>query len=197
MQDDAGSITNWLRKLQEGDEQAAEEIWKRLYKKLVRTASRYLRKSPDNAFDGEDVAQSAFRNVCLAVMDHRYPQLDNREDLWRLLFAATLNRVRRHYRSLGTLKRSAKNVESIETIDESLLLDLRSPEAEAEMRDLVDHLMKRLDQEDSSEKLRHIAVLCLDGHSANDIAKIVQRRRTNVLQNIRLIRILWQECEDL
>ncbi|MFM8251460.1 MAG: ECF-type sigma factor [Planctomycetota bacterium] len=197
MHDDVGSITQWLLELQRGVPQAADEIWKRVYGKLVRTASRYLQKSPDHAVDGEDVAQSAFRKVCVAVMDGRYPDLENREDLWRLLFVATLNRVRRHYRDLKTQKRSHEATSSLEAVDESLIADLRSPAAEAEMADLIAHLLDRLDQEDPSQRLRKIAILYLDGFSANEIAKSVQRRKTNVLQDLRLIRILWQESEEL
>ena len=53
--------------------------------------------------------------------------------------------------------------------------------------------MRRLDLEDPSGELRTIATLQLDQHSASDIAKILRRRKTVILQKVRLIRIVWEE----
>ncbi len=194
MQHEPGSITRWLNNLRAGQSQAAAPIWRRYQAKLVSLASQQLEANPDRAVDGEDVVQSSFRNVCLAVQNGKYPDIDNREDLWGLLYIATVNRVRQHYRELKAVKRS--HISSRQTLKPSILEDLQSPFAEAQMADLLEYLLSRLDLEDPSHLLRKIALLYLDDHSASSIAKLLQKRKTNILISLRLIRSIWQEHND-
>jgi hypothetical protein len=194
MQQEPGSITQWLNRLQAGQSQAAEPIWKRYQAKLVAIASQQLDENPDRSVDGEDLVQSSFRNVCLAVRGGKYPDIDNREDLWGLLYIATVNRVRQHYREQNALKRS--QVSSIQAINPMILQDLQSPIAEAQAADLLEYLLSRLDLEDPSHTLRKIALLYLDGHSGSSIARMLHKRKTNILISLRLIRCIWQEHQD-
>lgn len=194
MQQEPGSITNWLSKLQAGQSEAAEPLWKRYQAKLVSIATQQLDESPDRSVDGEDLVQSSFGNVCLAVQNGKYPDIDNREDLWGLLYIATVNRVREHYRELRALKRS--HISSSQAIDPSILADLQTPFAEAQTADLIEYLLSQLDLEDPSHLLRQIALLYLDDHSASSIAKLLHKRKTSVLISLRLIRSIWQEHQD-
>lgn len=194
MQQDPGSITQWLSKLQDGQSEAAEPIWKRYQAKLVSIASQQLEENPDRSIDGEDLVQSSFGKVCLAVQNGKYPEIDNREDLWGLLYIATVNRVRQHYRELNALKRSHDS--SSRAIDPSILADLQTPFVEAQTADLIEHLLSRLDLEDPSHLLRQIALLYLDDHSASSIAKKLHKRKRSVLISLRLIRSIWQEHQD-
>ena len=194
MQQEPGSITHWLSQLQAGQAQAAEPIWKRYQEKLVSIATQQLVESPDRSVDGEDLVQNSFGNVCLAVQNGKYPDIDNREDLWGLLYIATVNRVREHYRELRALKRS--HISSSQAIDPSILADLQTPFAEAQTADLIEYLLSRLDLEDPSHLLRQIALLYLDDHSASSIAKRLRKRKTSVLISLRLIRSIWQEHQD-
>ena len=194
MQQEPGSITHWLSKLQAGQSEAAEPIWIRYQAKLVSIATQQLAENPDRSVDGEDLVQSSFGNVCLAVQNGKYPDIDNREDLWGLLYIATVNRVREHYRELRALKRS--QISSTQAIDPSILADLQTPFAEAQMADLLEYLLSRLDSEDPSHLLRQIALLYLDDHSASSIAKILRKRKTSVLISLRFIRSIWQEYQD-
>jgi len=188
-----GSISQWLHRLKAGDRSATEAIWSRFYPKLVRLANTKLSKNPDPAIGGEDIAQSSFRNVCQGVLDGRYPQLDNREDFWKLLFVSTANRICSHFRSCGSMKRNGVIRDSLDSIDEELLKQLNSQEAQTELADLIEHLLRKLDSEDLSGELRQIALLFLDEHSASWIAKTLHRRKTNILQKIRWIRAIWEE----
>jgi DNA-directed RNA polymerase specialized sigma24 family protein len=195
MQHEPGSITKWLKRLQSGDAAAAGPIWNRYYAKLVSLASKQLQQNPDCAVDGEDLVQSSFRNVFLAVQNGKYPDLSGRSELWGLLYVATLNRLRQHYRELSAQKRSP--LLSTQAFDPSNLEVLQTPLAEAQAADLLEHLLRRLDLEDPGQTLRKIALLYLDDHSASSIAKLLHKRKANVLISLRLIRSLWQEYEDL
>ncbi len=195
MQQEPGSITQWLSKLQAGQSQAAEAIWNRYQAKLVSIASKKLDQNPDRSIDGEDLVQSSFRYVFVAIQNGKYPDIDNREDLWGLLYVATVNRVRQHYRDVNALKRS--HISSVQAIDPAILEDLQTPFAQAQAADLLEYLMSRLDLEDPSHTLRKIALLYLDEHSASSIAKALHKRKRSILISLRLIRSIWQEHTDL
>lgn len=194
MHEEQGSVTQWLKKLQAGQPQAAEPIWKRYQAKLLSIASKQLEENPDRAVDGEDLVQSSFRNVCVAVQNGKYPDIDKRADLWGLLYIATVNRVRQHYRDLTALKRC--HTSSSLALNPLSLADLQTPFAEAQTADLLEFLLSRLDLEDPSHLLRKIALLYLDDHSASSIAKLLHKRKTNILISLRLIRSIWQEHQD-
>jgi hypothetical protein len=193
MTTEPGSITQWLQRLHAGEADAAKEIWNRYYPRVVRLAALQLIKSDDRSIDEEDVAQSTFRTVYLAVMNGKYPDIEDRRDLWRLLLVSTLNRVRRHHRDSHTLKRSVNELVTQDQSRRRLIMEISGPDAQAEMADLIETLFRRLDQEDPTGELRQIALLKLEEHSASAIARRLKRRKNHVLQRVRLIRILWEE----
>jgi len=190
-----GSITHWLQKLKCGQQHAAEPIWDRYYKKLVSIASQRLRENPDRSIDGEDIVQSSFNKVFAALRDGKYPDIDNRGDLWSLLLSSTVNRVRQHYRELNAVKR--KHISLTQSLyDNATFFEcLRTSEAENQLADLLEFLLNRLDVEDPSGELRKIAILHLEDHSASSIARMLKRRKTNILVSLRWIRSLWEELE--
>jgi len=195
MQKEPGSVTRWLDELKAGKTQAAEPIWKRYQAKLIAIATRQLEGNPDRSIDGEDIVQNSFSDVCLAIQNGKYTGIGDREDLWGVLYIATVNRVRQHYRGLSALKRS--NYSPIQSIDPLILDDLQTPFAEAQTADLLEYLLSRLDLEDPSYLLRRIALLYLDEHSASSIAKLLHKRKTSVLVSLRLIRSIWEEHKDI
>lgn len=196
MSEDAGSVTRWLRQMKSGDSVAAQEIWGRYYSQLVRFAEQRLQENPDCAVDGEDLAHSAFRRCCAALMTGRYAELNDREDLWNLLIVYTLNRVRRHFRDSAAQKRQRGQGEVIELSGELALYDLQQPETATVMSDLLAFWMERLDAEDPTGELREIALMRMDHRTADEIARALQRRKTVVLQKIQLIRLIWEQCEQ-
>ena len=192
-----GSITQCLQKLKAGDRSVTTEIWDRYYPRVVQIASAYLDGHQDRAVDGEDVAQSTFRTVIHALGNGNCSEAKNREDLWKLLFVSTINRVRRHHRDSTAKKRPVFSDARHKSAEQILISTSEDPAAKAEFADVIEHLFGRLDQVDPSGELKRIAALKLDEHSANEIAKSLRRRKIYILQRIRLIRILWEESELL
>ena len=86
------SVTHWIQQLHGGDERATQEIWSRYFEKLVRLARKHLHPLPRRAFDEQDVALSAFNSFFQGVSQGRFPQLNDRHDLWKLLVTITLER---------------------------------------------------------------------------------------------------------
>ena len=85
--DDA--VTVWLGRLRAGDAAAARPLWDKYFHRLVALARARLRSAPRRAADEEDVALSAFDSFCRNAEAGRFPDLTDRDSLWRLLAAFT------------------------------------------------------------------------------------------------------------
>src|SRR6476659_10958875 len=82
-------LTYWLEQWKAGDHDAAQKLWEHYFEEVVSLARRKLHGAPRRAADEEDVAQNAFMSLCRGVERKRFPKLDDREDLWRLLVVIT------------------------------------------------------------------------------------------------------------
>src|SRR5262245_62578781 len=88
-----GSVSNWIAALKDGDSAAAQPLWERYYRQLVALARKKLGTNTRQAADEEDVVQNAFHSFFRAVGQGRFPQLDDRDSLWRLLVVITANKA--------------------------------------------------------------------------------------------------------
>lgn len=90
-----GSVTRDIAQLKEGDTEAIRPLWDRYFEALVRLARRKLRVAPrpSAVADEEDAALSAFHDFLAAVQRGRFPRLDDRENLWRVLVHVTASTV--------------------------------------------------------------------------------------------------------
>jgi RNA polymerase sigma-70 factor (ECF subfamily) len=82
-------VTRW----QAGDEQAAQELFRRYADRLVNLAQNRLSNRLALRVDAEDVVQSVYRSFFTNARAGRYV-LEQSGDLWRLLVVITLNKVR-------------------------------------------------------------------------------------------------------
>ncbi len=98
--DDLGSITRWIANLKDGDDSASERLWERYFARMVALARARLRAigRRDAASDEEDAAISAFDSFCAGVARGQFPQLADRDDLWRILIVITARKVLAHAR---------------------------------------------------------------------------------------------------
>src|SRR6478672_7111014 len=88
-----GSVTRWVTALQAGDATAAQPLWERYYRRLVALAREKLRSARRRAADEEDVVQSAFHSFFQGMARGRFPDLGDRDDLWRLLVVITARKA--------------------------------------------------------------------------------------------------------
>src|SRR5262249_6130936 len=89
-----GSVTNWIKELKAGRERAAQRLWERYFARLIELARTRLQDVAKRAADEEDVAQSAFASFCHGAREGKFGQLQDRHNLWRLLFGITANKAR-------------------------------------------------------------------------------------------------------
>jgi len=85
----ADSVSTWIEQLKSADPVAAEKLWGRYFSRMVALARARLRGRPNRAADEEDAALSAFDTFCRRAAAGRFPDLHDRDGLWRLLFTLT------------------------------------------------------------------------------------------------------------
>lgn len=183
------SVTHWLGRLRAGDAEAARPLWERYFPQLVVQARRRLAGRAAEA-DGEDVALSAFDSFCRDAAAGRYPRLDDRDDLWRVLLHLTGQKAIDLARREAAAKRGGGraadpiDVESLETVEPT-------PEFAALVADEFRHLLARL----GDAELRTLAVWKMEGYSNEEIADRLGCVPRTVERRLRVIRSLWEGAD--
>lgn len=191
------SITIWLDRLKAGDAEATERIWNRYFMQVVRLAKWKLRGLPRGAADEEDVAIAAFHSFYRAVAKQNLPQMDNRADLWRLLFALTTRKAIDQRRQQDAARRGGvAQANATVPIADATLEELLSREPDPVFATLVkDEFGRLLDQlPDDDLHLRQIVVLKLEGHTNEDIARRCGCSLRTVERRLWLIRQTWEQA---
>ena len=107
-----GSITGRLGELRDGDQAAAQPLWEHYFSKLVtvaRTKLRRMRKTTADQ-DEEDAALSAFNSFCAGAARGKFPQLADRDDIWRLLVVITARKAMAQANREGRQKRGGGRI---------------------------------------------------------------------------------------
>jgi DNA-directed RNA polymerase specialized sigma24 family protein len=183
--------------LKVGDERATRELWDRYFRRLVGLAAKGLPHNARRDSEEEDVALSAFQNFCERAARDEFPQLSDRDDLWRLLAVITLRKVVSAVRRRSCVKRGGGVVvgESAELDGpdaEGLSLFLGrdpSPELAAQVAEDYERLMEAL----GDETLKVVALMKMEGHSSGEIAGRLGVASRTVVRKLRLIREIWED----
>src|SRR5207248_2285996 len=88
-----GSVTRWVTALKGGDLTAAQPLWERYHRRLVALARQKLQAARGRAADEEDVVQNAFHSFFQGLARGRFPQLQDRDNLWQLLVVITARKA--------------------------------------------------------------------------------------------------------
>ncbi|MBL8901113.1 MAG: hypothetical protein JNM84_26030 [Planctomycetes bacterium] len=179
------SITAWLAALKSGDESAAERLWERCFQQIRDRAQQRLGAAGVRDVDGEDIAQSALHALYAGARDGRFPKLDRREDLWRLLFTIAARK------SSNAVRRDARRSEVGESALHGALaaeqqLDLEDPRAFETSMLACEELIQKLES-----KLRDIAYLKLQGFTNEEIAARQERSVKTIERYLQMIRSAW------
>ena len=83
------SVAQLIEKIKAGDEEASQALWKRYFPQLVHLARQKLAGRNIRMADEQNVALSALDSFIRAAADDRFPDLLDRDGLWRLLSAMT------------------------------------------------------------------------------------------------------------
>ena len=198
------SVTCWIDQLKGGDRQAAQRLWERYFGRLVLETRRWLRHTPRQAADEEDVALSAFDSVCRRAAQGRFPRLFDRDDLWQLLvviaFRKTCNQIKHEKRRQPPGRRvvHASALAAGPGGDEgALFADLigrgPSPALAAQTAEECRRLLAEL----GSDELRQVALWKLEGFTNEEIAPRMNggegRSLATVERKLKEIRLRWEK----
>lgn len=192
-----GSVTRCVRDIGSGDAAAATLLWERYFALLVQVAKKRLARSGSTGADAdeEDAALSAFVSFCTAAGKGRFPDLPDREELWRLLVVITARKVgeqvdrRRALKRGGHLHRVEGALANGLTAGLSAALAREPNPAVAAMVAEETHLLlERL----GNSQLQAIALWRMEGYTADEIAKRLACTRRTVARKLELIRDAWK-----
>ena len=193
-----GSITIILGPLQEGDPAAVQQVCERYFHRLVALARHKLEGSPRRVADEEDVALSAFASFCRNAERGRFPELLDRDSLWRLLVVITARKAGHLRRDQRRQKRRLANAAgpagggTREIGIEQIVSREPSPAFAAEVADECRRLMDCL----GDDVLRSVALLKMEGYTNAEIAAKLGCVEGTVERKLRVIRNLWVPRED-
>ncbi len=179
----ADSLRPWLALLKQGDEGAVRELWERCFPRLVALARRRLRGVAPLPADEEDVALSAFDSFCRRAADGRFPALDGRDDLWRLLSVITARKASH------LLRDEARRGGRADADPDQLAGAEVPPELAAAFAEECQRLFRLL----PDDLHRQVAAAKMEGLTEEETAARIGRTPRTVQRKLELIRALWAE----
>jgi DNA-directed RNA polymerase specialized sigma24 family protein len=195
-------VTHWLGDLKAGDRGAVQPLWNRYFEQLAERARAKLcaLRSPMTVNDGEDVALSAFQSLCEGVRQGRFPRLDDRDDLWRLLVHLTACKAvdrhrqeRRQKRGGGGVIRESELIARGDVDGRNPLDRLIGSEPSPEFAAMVAEEYRRRLETLEEPALRLIAERKLACYTNQEIARELGVSLRNVTLKLELIRKRWKE----
>ena len=195
-----GSITHWIDLLQAGDHAAIQPLWERYFGQLVHRARAALRGKANLGADEEDVALSAFDSFCRSTQQGRFPDLADRDDLWRLLMVITarkasrlLRDAARHKRGGGQVKTEADLPDPEQGTEEEALAQVVGREPTPEFAAQVAEECQRLFDKLPDPGLRAIALWHMEGYTVDEIATRLGCSPRTVARKLIVIRDRWRD----
>lgn len=189
------NVSHWIDQVKDGDSIAANQIWRHYYDRLVGSVRNKLFGQNRAVSDEEDIVLSVFDSFYSAAQKGRFPDLSDRDDLWRLLLKMSARKVvdkrRRDQRQrrggnvqLHSLDKRDDDRTFIEAIG-----DEPSPEMVLMMEESVEQFFSHL----GVGKLRDLAGAKLEGYSNAELATRFGCSERTIERRLHLIR---EKCQQ-
>jgi DNA-directed RNA polymerase specialized sigma24 family protein len=196
--DEQGSVTRWIADLKSGENAPIQPLWERYFARMVDLARLRLRSSrhKDAGSDEEDAALSAFDSLCAGLAKGRFPNLADRDDLWRLLVVITTRKVQAQARRQLRQKRGAGQVRPASELagpcddqdEDDLLARAIGSEPTPEFAAMVAEEYRRQLERLDDDVLRRVAILRMEGYTTDEVAAQLGCARRTVARQLALIR---------
>ena len=179
-------------RLRSGDSRAADELFSRYVGRLLELARGRLSAKLARRVDAEDIVQSAYRSFFVRAQQGEYA-IGATGDLWKLLVAITINKVRGQAefhsagkRSLGA-EQSMRAGPDLPPVELAVVTREPGPDEAALLCEMVEGLMVNMD-----ETQRRMLELRLQGYQIEEIATEVQRSERGVRRLLDKVKIQLQ-----
>lgn len=191
---DNNNVSHWIDLVKGGDSAAANRIWQLYFDRLVRAVRRRVYGQNRAVSDEEDIVLSVFDSFYAAAEEGRFPDLADRDDLWRLLLRMSGRKVidkRRHDRRQRRGGDAA--VFSLDDDDGDSIIeaigDEPSPEMVLMMQESVEQFFSHL----GVGQLRDLAGAKLEGYSNAELAQRFGCSERTIERRLHLIR---EKCQQ-
>lgn len=188
--------------MRQGDPDAIRRLVDRYFRKLRNLSQERIRRGKPIYEDGEDIAIQVLTSVCQKIEQGKYPDLQNREDLWYLMIFIAHRMVIDRRRSRKKLSLQTPMEEdpvpkeqtlegALETIDNDLdsflAEDSESDFALLEILDCWQEMIRQI----KDPVAKDVAKLKLEGHSNREIATMLGIVPRTVDRKSELIEQRW------
>lgn len=187
-------ITQWIAGTRACDEQSEQALWNHYFPRVVRLARARLFALQRSIYDEEDAAASAMHSLFRGIQSDRFPQLHDRQNLWRILIVITNRKLRAQWRREIAGRRLQEPAEQgdAQIGIEEIIGNEPTPDFVAEMMDETEALLEKL----GDETLRRVTLMRMDGMTNDEIAAQLGRTTRTVERKMERIRLIWGECHD-
>ena len=193
-QNQSKNVSQWINLVKAGDSEAANQIWQHYFDRLVESVRGRLNGLNRAVSDEEDIVLSVFDSFYAAAEKGRFPDLADRDDLWRLLLTMAARKVidkRRHDQRqrrggnvvVHSLDKAANGGNGDSIIVEAIG-DEPSPDMVLMMQESVEQLFSHL----GGGQLQELAVAKLEGYSNAEIARRHECSERTIERRLHLIR---------
>ena len=176
-----------LERVRRGDQIAVAILYNRYGDRLVRVFSRRISSRFQAKVDPEDIWNSAVGSFCRRAKDGQF-ELEEGNDLWRLLKTIGLNKLRRHVRRGKTQRRDVGREVPLATPEgkeNPYIADSRDPlplDERVAIKEIVEKLQERLRGPEKSilahrlAGLKHSEIAKQTGFSDRTVRRILNDR---------------------
>lgn len=200
---DDNPVSLWIDELRQADELAARKVWEHFSARLHQAARRNLRAKTKRVYDEEDVVLSMFQSLCQGLVDGRFPDLHDRDSLWRLMLVISGRKIANRHRYDQRQRRddrrtltesvfSERQLDQGDQLGDGLLSREPTPEFVAELHETSERLFAAIDEPD----LKEIAMLRVEGFNDSEIADRLNCSRRTVQRRLTMIRRIWESWES-
>lgn len=192
-------ISLLLHQAKDGDEKAIRRLFEYYYPKLARFAENKIQGAPRQMADGEDVAACAIASFYKAARLGRFPDLQDRKSLWRLLMKLTARKAIDHWRREMAEGHGGGNVQNEPFPDDSnaaipsldqWVINENSPEFEVMMVEACSERLKVL-----KPQLQDLALAKLEGYTNREVGERLGMTERAVEYGLKVIRKKWKALE--
>ena len=177
-----------LARWREGDESAATRLFERYVGRLVGLARSRLSERMKRRVEPEDVVQSAYRSFFRKASDEIYT-LEKSGDLWKLMAAITVSKVRGQVEFRTAQKRGVYTEESVGAsgsvyqVSPLAVAEDPTPDDAAQVVEELQNVMQKLDP-----LHREILELALQNNDVEAISEKVERSARTVRRALQQVR---------
>lgn len=190
--------TRWIEKLSDGDERAAEILFRQYFDQLILLAVHKMRGMKTTVRSAEDIALSVVKSLCLGLREQKMPWLTE-DDLWGCLFQITTRKICAERRRAMSQKRGGHvyiyegdapftSEQEEESLFHSIVGREPSPELALQMAENADELLALFDDYPIQ---KNIISLKLQGFSNAEIAAQTELVERTIFWHLKNIQHKW------